>query len=71
MKKDFQSESIVKFNIPDGGRAKIVKYLKEGFYLIRTIPENRELIAHEDDISLDGEYKWKYFILQDMVLEII
>ena len=63
MKTAFTSGTRVRFNIPDGGLAEITDYKKsfdwripgylgEGFYHVRTIPEQRLLIAHEDDLTL-------------------
>jgi hypothetical protein len=63
MKTAFTAGTKVRFNIPDGGLAEITDYCKswdwkipgylgDGFYHIRTIPEQRLLIAHEDDLIL-------------------
>lgn len=65
MKTEFTPGTKVRWNIPDGGLAEITNakpankwdwkipgYLGEGFYEVRTIPEGRLLIAHEDDIIL-------------------
>jgi hypothetical protein len=63
MKVAFTAGTRVRFNIPDGALAEITDYRKswdwripgylgDGFYLIRTIPEQRQLIAHEDDLVL-------------------
>ncbi len=54
MKAAFQPGTAVRFSIPDGARATITRYLQEGFYLIRTVPEGRELVVQEDDLILDG-----------------
>jgi len=40
--------------MPDGGSARIIRYLLEGFYLVETIPEGRELVGHEDDLILES-----------------
>lgn len=37
-----------------GGRAEIVRYAGEGWYIVKTIPEGREMVTHEDDIVLDA-----------------
>jgi len=50
MKAEFTPGRIVRFNIPDGALARIKQYLQEGFYNIETIPEQRDMIAHEDDL---------------------
>ncbi len=54
MKAAFQPGTAVRFSIPDGTRATIMRYLQEGFYLIRTVPDGRELVVEEDDLILDG-----------------
>ncbi len=54
MKAAFQSRTAVRFKIPDGARATITRYLQEGFYLVRTVPDGRELVVQEDDLILDG-----------------
>jgi len=45
----------VRWNIPNGGLAKILYYVKEGFYMVETIPEQRELITQENDLMLVKE----------------
>jgi hypothetical protein len=66
MKVAFTAGTRVRFNIPDGGLAvitdrlkcygwRIPGYLGDGFYEVRTIPEQRVLITHEDDIVLANE----------------
>ena len=63
MKITFKPGVMVRFAIPDGALAVITDFLKspdwrvpgylgEGFYLIRTVPEQREMVAHEDDLIL-------------------
>ncbi len=54
MKAAFQSGTAVRFSSPDGARANIIRYLEEGFYLVRTVPDGRELVVQEDDLILDG-----------------
>ena len=62
MKTFLKPGTKVRFKIPDSCLAKITDhkksydwkvpgYLGEGFYLIETIPDNRKLVAHEDDIE--------------------
>ncbi len=53
MKAAFQPGTAVRFSIPDGERATITRYLQEGFYLVRTVPDGRELVVQEDDLILD------------------
>jgi hypothetical protein len=66
MKTEFKPGVLVRWNIPDGGLAEITNhqktrdwdipgYLGEGFYLVRTIPEGRELVGHEDDLILEQD----------------
>lgn len=62
MKTEFTPGTRVQWNIPgiltrtirdlgeEGALAEIVRYLGEGFYAVRTIPEGRELVAAEYDI---------------------
>ena len=52
MKEGFVAGVRVHFNISGGANAVIVHYMREGFYLIRTVPDQRELVAHEDDLVL-------------------
>ena len=63
MREAFKPGTEVRFNIPDGALAVITDYCKswdwrvpgylgDGFYLIQTIPEQRRLVAHEDDLEL-------------------
>jgi len=68
MKAAFTAGTRVKFNIPDGALAvitdrlksygwRIPGYLGDGFYEIKTIPDARLLIAHEDDLVLAPQPK--------------
>ena len=57
MKTAFVEGFPVRFNIADSVRAKIVRYLREGFYEIRTIPEGRSMVAHEDDLVPEDRYQ--------------
>lgn len=41
----------VRFKIPHGANALILRYEKEGFWRIQTVPDERILIAHEDDLQ--------------------
>lgn len=49
--KDWKPGTKVRFNIPDGANAEIIKYVGEFYWKIRTIPEGRELLAHQDDLK--------------------
>lgn len=51
MKSDLYPGVIAKFNIPDGSMCEIIKYLREDFYLVRTIPEHRELVVYQEDLK--------------------
>lgn len=64
MKAEFVPGKRVRFNIPNGASAKIVKYELEGFYRVAVgtgaLPghvdsTSREVIAHEDDLVLEEE----------------
>lgn len=48
----------VRFNIPDGAHCIVMQHLRDGFYLLRVIPEHREMVAHESDLILDDGF-WK------------
>lgn len=50
----------VRWAIPDGGMAEIITYKGEGFYLVKTIPEQRELIGSENDLLLEHEWRKKF-----------
>jgi len=58
MKTAFQPSVKVRFNIPDGALAEIVRYEREGFYVVRVLPiqagkpDGECSIAHEDDLEL-------------------
>jgi hypothetical protein len=52
MKTQFTVGRKVRFNIDGGALAHIRRYLGEGFYLIKTVPDQRELVANEDDLAL-------------------
>lgn len=60
MREAFKPGTTVRWNIPDGARCTIVCYLKEGFYLIRTIPEGREMIGRGSDLLLPEKWEQKY-----------
>ena len=38
------------FAIPDGANVTITKYAGEGWYLVRTVPDDRELVADKHDL---------------------
>ena len=69
MKVSFVEGVRVRFKLSDGSlgaRARITEpkehrpawkvrgYLGEGFYHVTTIPDQRDLIVHEDDLVLDA-----------------
>jgi hypothetical protein len=54
MKERFKPGVRCRWKIVDGGLCEIVKYLREGYYLVESIPERRELVADEDDIEVEG-----------------
>lgn len=53
MKEAFREGVILRWRVLDGGQVEVIKYLGECFYLVRTIPERRELVGHEDDLILE------------------
>lgn len=64
MKESFVPETVVRFKLRDGSLGSLAKisnykktsdwkipgYLGEDFYYIITIPDQRHLIVHEDDL---------------------
>jgi Domain of unknown function (DUF4120) len=62
MKTRFETGTKVKFNLPDGASARIVRYERECFYVVdveHVQGVTRTLIAHEDDLILDDEELYK------------
>ena len=39
------------YNIVGGQRLKVVRYLQEGFYLVRTVPQDEERIVNTDELT--------------------
>jgi len=39
------------YNIVGGQRLEIVRYLQEGFYLVRTVPQQEERIVHQEELT--------------------
>lgn len=60
MRECFKHGVDVRWNIPDGGRARIVQCLGEGWYEVCTVPEQRLMIAKEEEILLVYEWDRKY-----------
>ena len=52
MKNEFQEGVMVRWNIPDGGLARITRYLGDGWYEVQTVPDQRLLIGRENDLVL-------------------
>lgn len=52
MRTDFKPGTLVKWKIEGGAYGRLVKYLKEDFYLVETVPGGRALAAHQDDLEL-------------------
>lgn len=54
MKTAFTPGTKVRFKTEGGATARIVKYDREGFYIVEVnlIASSRRLVAHEDDMEL-------------------
>ena len=48
--KAFKEGEMVRVNIPGGTLARISIYLGESYYLVRTVPENREIVLEEKEL---------------------
>ena len=57
MKNEFQPGVMVRWNIPDGGLARITRYLGDGWYEVQTVPDQRLLIGREDELVLAKPFK--------------
>lgn len=46
----FESGDLVHYTIPDGCYLKIVRYLRDGYYLAHKIPTGEEVAVHKSEI---------------------
>lgn len=53
MKENFIPGAVVRFNQPNGSRARIETYVRDGWYEVVTIPDRRRLIANEADLVFE------------------
>src|SRR5437870_3047574 len=54
----FERGTMVQFTCPNGEKAKVLAYERDGFYRLRIgigVVPGHEVVAHEDDLQLDDD----------------